>query len=40
MWEGIIIMTEQYKIFEAELTGTDRGNPYEDIWLKATYSND
>ena len=40
MWEGIIIMTEQYKIFEAELTGTDRGNPYEDIWLKATFSND
>ena len=33
-------MTEQYKIFEAELTGTDRGNPYEDIWLKATFSND
>ncbi|MCI9048173.1 MAG: DUF5605 domain-containing protein [Hungatella sp.] len=33
-------MTEQYKIFEAELTGPDRGNPYEDIWLKAAFTND
>lgn len=33
-------MTEQYKIFEAGLTGTDKGNPYKDIWLKANFIND
>ena len=33
-------MTEQYKIFEAELKGTDKGNPYMDIWLKAEFQND
>ena len=33
-------MTEQYKIFEAEVKGTDKGNPYMDIWLKAEFQND
>ncbi|MDE5932190.1 MAG: DUF5060 domain-containing protein, partial [Lachnospiraceae bacterium] len=33
-------MTEQYKIFEAELSGTEKGNPYTDIWLKADFVND
>lgn len=33
-------MTEQYKIFETELMGTDRGNPYRDVWLKAAFTND
>ena len=33
-------MTEQFKIFEADLTGTDQGNPYVDIWLKACFQND
>ena len=33
-------MTEQYKIFEASLTGTDKGNPYKDIWLKAAFENE
>ena len=30
---------EQYKIFEAELAGTDQGNPYQDVWLKADFTN-
>ncbi len=33
-------MTEQYKVFETVLTGTDKGNPYMDIWLKATFQTD
>ena len=33
-------MTEQYKIFETELTGTDKGNPYAEVWLKADFIND
>ena len=33
-------MTEQFRIFEADLTGTDQGNPYKDIWLKADFMND
>ena len=33
-------MTEQYKIFEASLTGTDKGNPYTDVRLKAAFEND
>lgn len=33
-------MTEQYKIFEVNLTGTNKGNPYMDIWLKAVFQND
>lgn len=32
-------MTEQYKIFEVDLTGTSQGNPYVDIWLKAAFTN-
>lgn len=32
-------MTEQYKIFEAALHGTEDGNPYRDIWLKADFMN-
>ena len=33
-------MTEQYKIYEATLTGPDQRNPYRDIWLKADFTND
>ncbi len=33
-------MTEQYRVFEAELTGTEKGNPYTDVWLKAAFQND
>ena len=36
----VIKMTEQYKIFEASLTGTENGNPYSDIWLKAAFENE
>lgn len=32
-------MTEQYKVFEKELSGTKQGNPYQDIWLKAVFQN-
>lgn len=32
-------MTEQYKIFEVDLTGTADGNPYIDIWLKVDFTN-
>lgn len=32
-------MTEQFKIFESKLKGTDIGNPYKDIWLKAAFTN-
>lgn len=32
-------MTEQYKIFETNLKGTNEGNPYMDIWLKAAFTN-
>lgn len=32
-------MTEQYKIFEVNLTGTDKGNPYVEIWVKADFTN-
>lgn len=32
-------MTEQYKIFESDLTGTKQGNPYMDVWLKAIFTN-
>lgn len=33
-------MTEQYKIFEATLSGTSVGNPYQDIWLKAAFTDE
>lgn len=33
-------MTEQYKIFESDLTGTKQCNPYMDVWLKAIFTND
>ena len=32
-------MTEQYKIFETTLSGTAVGNPFKEIWLKATFTN-
>lgn len=32
-------LTEQYKIYEVELSGTAEGNPYQDIWLKALFTN-
>lgn len=32
-------MTEQYKVFEAVLAGTDEGNPFQDKWLKAAFTN-
>lgn len=33
-------MTEQYKIFEVDLKGTAAGNPYQEIWLKAAFTNE
>lgn len=33
-------MTEQYKLYEMDLKGTDQGNPYQDIWLEADFVND
>ncbi len=32
-------MIEQYKIFETTLSGTAVGNPFKEIWLKATFTN-
>ena len=32
-------MTEQYKIFETPLSGTAVGNPFKEVWLKATFTN-
>ncbi|MDO4339324.1 MAG: DUF5605 domain-containing protein [Eubacteriales bacterium] len=32
-------MTEQYRIFEVELKGTEEGNPYTDVWLEADFAN-
>lgn len=32
-------MTEKWKIYELELTGTQEGNPYKDIWVKANLTN-
>ena len=32
-------MTEQYKIFETTLNGTAVGNPFKEVWLKATFTN-
>lgn len=31
-------MTEQYKIYEATLTGPDQGNPYREVWMKADFT--
>ncbi|MBT1175030.1 DUF5605 domain-containing protein [Bifidobacterium sp. LC6] len=31
--------TEQYKVFEINLTGTSQGNPYEDVVLSASFFN-
>lgn len=31
--------TEQYRIYEEELKGTDAGNPYRDVWLTAAFTN-
>ena len=32
-------MTEQWKIFEAELEGTQAGNPYREVFLEADFRN-
>lgn len=32
-------MIEKWKIFELELRGTQKGNPYEDIWIKVDFTN-
>lgn len=32
-------MTEQWKIFEAELEGTQAGNPYREVFLEADFQN-
>lgn len=33
------ILVEKYKIFEAELTGTETGNPFKDVEVTADFSN-
>ena len=30
---------EQYRLFEINLTGTEEGNPYQDVTLSADFTN-